>query len=273
MTSTGHPELVRLVEIWKESIDDLLALLGTLTPEEYAQPTDLPGWNVHSVVAHVAHLEALQAGRPHDDVETGSPSHVRNDLGRITEQGVVARRMVQPRDLVAEIRECTDLHHAALQTDPPTDPDAPAPGLFGLVGWSTRTLVENRPLDVAMHEQDVRRAVGLPGNLDGAGAVHACERLLDSVGFVLAKRAEAAPGTTLRWHVVGHDARAWQVGEDRRARPLDVVPAASDLTVTCEREAFLVLAGGRRPVGAVKVDVNGDERLAARLLAQLAVTP
>ncbi|MFC6153072.1 maleylpyruvate isomerase family mycothiol-dependent enzyme [Nocardioides yefusunii] len=271
--STGHPELVRFVEAWKSAVDDFLSLVEGLSPEQFAHPTDLPGWNVHAVVAHVAHLEALQAGHDHDDVETGDPAHVRNDLGRMTEQGVVARRGVQPRDLVAEIRECTEARHAALLAAPPSEPDAPAPGVFAFVGWSLRTLLSNRPLDVAMHEQDIRRALDLPGNLDGAGSVHAAEYLLDAVGYVLAKRAQAAEGTTVRWFVEGHAPRAWQVGEDRRARQLDVVPPAADLTLSCGREEFLLLAGGRRPVGAVRVDVDGDTRLAQRVLENLAVTP
>jgi hypothetical protein len=39
------------------------------------------------------------------------------------------------------------------------------------------------------------------------------------------------------------------------------------------REAFVVLAGGRRGPDDVSVEVSGDADLAARVLAAMAVTP
>ncbi len=36
-----------------------------------------PGWDVHAVVAHTAHLEAVLAGAPEETVAIGEPSHAR----------------------------------------------------------------------------------------------------------------------------------------------------------------------------------------------------
>lgn len=277
LSSNAHPELGALVDLWWSACTDFVALLRQLPPEEFALATDLPGWNVHAVAAHTAHLEALLAGAEHDQVDVGSPEHVRNDLGTVTEQGVVARRGRTPDDLVAEIVASTAAHHAELQADPPQDPDAPAPGLFGLVGWSTRTLLRNRPLDVSMHEQDIRRAVRRRGNLDSPALIHSAEYLADSLGFVLGKKVGAAPGTSLRLEITGHAPRAWQVGEDGRGHVMDDVPLPdeADVALACDRETFLLLAGGRRQDDATRarVQVTGDAELAAQVLAKIAVTP
>lgn len=270
-----HPELSRLVDVWWQSVEEFTQFVETLPPEAWSTPTDLPGWDVHAVVAHVAHLEALAAGRAHDDVEIGDVPHVRNPLGTITEQGVVARRGHDTDALVNEIRESATARHTATLADPPTDPDAPAPAPFGALGWSVRTLLRNRPLDVHLHEQDVRRAVGQPGNTDSAAAVHAADYLSDSMGFVLAKRVKAPTGTTLRLEVAGHAPRAWQIGDDGRGKELDSLPDSTDVTLACDRETFLLLAGGRQPTPEVRerVRVEGDTELGARVVENLAVTP
>ena len=62
-----HP-LEPFVQAWHGTADDLLDLLPSLSDDDWSQPTDLPGWTVHDVAAHLAHREAVLAG--HD---TGQP--------------------------------------------------------------------------------------------------------------------------------------------------------------------------------------------------------
>ncbi|WP_181309811.1 maleylpyruvate isomerase family mycothiol-dependent enzyme [Nocardioides campestrisoli] len=272
-TSTGHPELVGYVDAWWQAIDDLTGLLEELPAEAWAAPTDLPGWDVHAVVAHTAHLESLLAGTAHDDVEVGELEHVRSPMQVFTEQGVAARRERDADDLLQEIRQSATSRRTALLEDPPSDPDAPAPGAFGALGWTQRTLLRNRPLDVWMHEQDVRRAVGRPGNLRSPAATHTIGYLSDSLGLVLAKRVGAAPGTTLVLTVDDLAPRSFEVGEDGRGRSLPEPPAEPTATIELDREAFTVLAGGRQAPHPAGVRVAGDQELAARVLAAMAVTP
>ena len=185
---TQAERLSRLVAVWWEAVDSFTQLLEEVGEDQWRAPTDLPGWDVHAVAAHTAHLEALLAGRPHDDVEVADAPHAHGAMGQFTEQGVLARRQESPDALIVEIRESATARHTQLLADPPSDPDAPAPGVFGAIGWSTGLLLRNRPLDVWMHEQDVRRAIGRPGNLDSAPAVHA----VDSVDRIREPRAARA---------------------------------------------------------------------------------
>lgn len=270
---TQENPLVQYVDIWWQAVNDFTALLDELQPEEWRRPTDLAGWDVHAVAAHTAHLESLLAGAAHVDSDVTGVPHVRNALGAFAEQGVVARRDDTPDDLVIEIRESATRRRTALLADPPTDPDATAPGLFGLVGWSTLTLLRNRPLDLWMHEQDVRRAVGRPGNLDSPAGAHTVDYLSESFGLVLAKRAGAERGTTVALRVQGRPERVFTVGDDGRGRELAGGEGEPDAALDLTLEAFAVLAGGRREPDPGSVRVTGDEALGARVLAAMAVTP
>lgn len=251
---------------------DFTHLLEEVPHEQWSSPTDLPGWDVHAVVAHTAHLEALLAGRPHVDVEIGDAPHARGMMGQFTEQGVVARREDSPDALVTEIRESATIRHTELLADPPTDASVTAPGLFGAIGWSVGLLLRNRPLDVWMHEQDVRRAVGMPGGLDSEPAIHCATYLLESFGFTVGKRAKAPAGTTVRLTVSGHQPVTVSVDDDGRGGVVDDVDEPT-VELSMDRETFLLLAGGRRPVAPDSVNVSGDAELAARIMNAMAVTP
>ncbi|MCM0620323.1 maleylpyruvate isomerase family mycothiol-dependent enzyme [Nocardioides bruguierae] len=274
MTS-AHPDLQALLEVGFAATEAFLDVAASLDPDDWARPTDLPGWDVHAVVAHVAHLESVLATGEQESAEVGSPPHVRNPLGAYTEVGVVARREATPEALLAEIRSVTGLRRAAAQVDPPTDPDAPAPSPFGDLGWTWRTLLRNRPLDLWMHEQDVRRATARPGGLSGPAADHTVAYLTESLGFVLVKRAGGRPGDSVVLLLDDEPARAVLVGEDGRARPVADAPADPTLVLRTDRETYVRLAGGRcapTDVGDAVV-LTGDEGLGEWFLAGLATTP
>lgn len=265
--------LLRHVEVWWQAVDDFTVLLEQVPQEEWSTPTDLAGWDVRAIAAHVAHLEALQAGHPHQEVEIGERDHVHGSMGTFTEQGVVARAEATPDELIQEIRGCTTARHTQLLAEPPTDGSAPAPGLFGAIGWTWETLLRNRPLDVWLHEQDVRRAVGRPGNLDGPAAIHTADYLAESMGYVLGKRVGAPAGTTLVLAIAGHPTYAFEVGEDGRGRPLTEAPAEPTVRLETDRESFTLLAAGRRAPEAGRVRVSGDVALGERVVSAMAVTP
>jgi uncharacterized protein (TIGR03083 family) len=266
-------QLQQYADAWWQAATDFVELAGSLDEEDWARPTDLPGWDVRAVISHVAHLEGTLAGAPHEQAEVGDAAHIRGPMGQFTEIGVLTRRDAAPAAVVEEIRRFTATRHEALLADPPTDPEAPAPGLFGAIGWSTGLLLRNRPVDVWMHEQDVRRAVDRPGGLDSLAADHTVTYLLESLGFVLAKRAGATPGSTVLALVEGSAPAAYGVGEDGRGHRLDDAPAEPSVTLRMSRETFVRLAGGRGTPHPDLVVVEGDQALGGRIVAGLAVTP
>jgi len=259
------------VEVWWQAVDDLTRLLEKVPPDQWSTPTDLAGWDVHAVAAHVAHLEAVMSGADHDDVEIGQPAHAKGMMGTFNEQGVVARRDRSPDSLIQEIRESATRRHTQLLAEPPTDLSATADGFAAFVGWSWKVLLRNRPFDVWMHEQDIRRAINAPGNLDSAAGQHTADYLIESLGFVVGKRVAPPAGTTVVLEVEGSEPHAVSVGDDGRAHPMAVPPADPTVRIGLNREDFVCLAGGRR--APAKVDVEGDQAMARQILDAFAVTP
>jgi uncharacterized protein (TIGR03083 family) len=271
-TADDRARLSGYVEVWWQAVADFTALLEELPVEAWSTPTDLPGWDVHAVAAHTAHLEAVLAGAPEDPLTAVEGGHVRGMMGVYTESGVLARRDRTPDELLHEISASATARHTTLLADPPTDGAATPARQFTGVTWSWETLLRNRPLDVWMHEQDVRRAVGRPGGLDTRAAEHVETYLAESLGVVLAKRVGAAPGTSAVLAVDGSEPRAYGVTDERRGRRLSEVPRVPDVRVAMDRETFVLLAGGRRSPAPGAVCVDGDHALGERLLGHLVVT-
>ena len=168
------------------------------------------------------------AGAPEETAEVGDPPHVTGFMGLYTEIGVVNRRDSSPDAIINEIREAATSRHTALLADPPTDGQGAPKTIFGGVPWNWETLLRNRPLDVWMHNQDVRRAIGRPGDMDTAAAKHTSIYLAETFGYVVAKRAGAPAGTTAVLDVTGQEPLAFTVNDAgrgerlpscRRARP------------------------------------------------------
>jgi uncharacterized protein (TIGR03083 family) len=261
------------VETWWQAIGDLTALLDDLSDDEWALPTDLPGWDVKACASHTAHLESVLAGNPEESAEVGEPSHIVSPMGLYTEIGVINRRDTAPQEIVAEIRAAAEQRYAALRADPPEDPDGSPDVTPGAIGWNWRTLLRNRPLDVWMHEQDVRRAVGRPGGMDSAAAQHTADYLSEGFGFVVGKRVRPPVGTTAVLAVAGSPEIAVEVGADGRAARLPATPAAPVVRLDVDRANFVVLAGGRRAPEPGSVRITGDDALGQEIVANLGTTP
>ncbi|HET6561967.1 MAG TPA: maleylpyruvate isomerase family mycothiol-dependent enzyme [Marmoricola sp.] len=273
--TTDTELLHHLIEVWHGAAVDAIALLRELDETDWSRPTDLPGWDVRAVAAHLAHLESELAGNPQQQVEVLDAPHIRGVMGQFTEAGPLARAGWSTDEIVDELESSVATRYAALQADPPTDAKATATGFAGLLGWGWERLLSNRPVDVWMHEQDIRRATGRPGNLGSPAAAHVGSVLGKSLPFVLGKKVGAAPGTTVVIEVSGAHPRvlAATVGDDRRGVPLDDAPEEPTARVRLDFESWVVLAGGRRTAADVEAELGGDEPLARRVVENLAVTP
>jgi len=265
--------LAGYVGIWWQAIADFTELVEQVPAAGWSASTDLPGWDVHDVVAHTAHLEAVLAGAPEETVEFRPGPHVRGLQGYYIEQGVVARRDRSPGELVAEIRDSAAKRHDELAADPPTDARAKPGRIFGGVPWDWRTLLRNRPLDVWMHEQDIRRAIDRRGNLDGPAAKHTADYLMESLPMVVAKRAAAPEGTTVVIRLNGSRPLAVRVNAEGRGVRLPEIPTDPTVRINTDRETFICLAGGRRDPEPGAVGLDGDQELGRRILSKMAVTP
>lgn len=257
------------VSAWREACDDLLSLLEDLDADDWARPTDLPGWTVLDTAAHCAHLESVLA-RLEDDPDLTSVS---GDLtSAYTQAGVEARRGEGPEAVVEELRRAVETRSPML--DPvPQDPRALADLTPGGAPWTWETLLRNRVVDIWSHDQDVRRAVGRPGALEGTAAHVTTHTFAAAMPYVLGKRVAPPVGTSVLWSLTGPvelEVGA-TIGDDGRATK--GVPDVATTTLTMTSETFAVLAGGRRRPEDVSVEVAGDADLARAVLPAMSITP
>jgi uncharacterized protein (TIGR03083 family) len=267
LVSFGMTDLQVLVEAWRSTTDSVLTLLSDLPEHEWDLPTDCPGWDVRHVAAHLAAVEDELAGGAGPAVAAGDAREVSSAY---TQAGVDARADHTPAQLIEEIRAAAAIRYARLgnlAAEPTATPDRTPGG----IGWDWRTLLRNRVLDVWVHEQDIRRAVKRPGGMQGPGAEVTYATLIAAVPYVIGKRAAAPPGTTVVVQV-GARVTAYSVDEDGRCRLVDRVDHPTT-RLSMDMETFTVLAAGRRDPASCTVAVEGDARLAERILRSLAVTP
>jgi uncharacterized protein (TIGR03083 family) len=194
------------------------------------------------------------------------------------ERGVDPRRTMPMEELLVEYDDVTDQRLAYLRSAP-LGPDDLVPGVMGREIPLLRML-SVRVFDCWTHEQDVRRATGRPGDLDGPGAAVSRDQIVQSLPYVVAKKAAAAPGTTVSFDVDGpltvnatvavcDDGRG--VLRDGAAAPVSLPGPTAHLTMGWE--TFARLAAGRIDPMHATVIVEGDRELAGRVLAAMAITP
>ncbi len=268
---TDRERLQSYVETWRTCCADLVALGRGLDADEWDRPSGLPGWTVADVYAHTAHLEAVLAGTPHEEVELPDSPHARGAAGLYTEQGVHARRGQAREQLLDELEAAVEQRTRLLHDDPPTDGRAKADGAPG--DWDWDTLLSNRVVDVWMHEQDVRRAVGRPGGMDSPGARHVVGAFLRGMPIVLGKRVGLGDDQTVVLDLVDAGTLVPFAVEDGKVRMQDAAPGSPTTQLRMTAETFTVLCGGRHDPADVQVEVLGDVDLASRILPAMALTP
>jgi uncharacterized protein (TIGR03083 family) len=260
-----------------DALDEVWSSIGDvgdgLSESEWKAPTEVPGWSVQDNLSHIVGMEARLLGRdePAHDVPADLP-HVRNEVGAGNEVAVDARRARSGAEVLAEFRDVTGERLAQLRAAGPDD--------FGAESWTpvgpgtVRDLLPFRIFDSWVHEQDMRRAVGREGHLDGPVAEAALERTIGAVPFVVGKKAAAPDGSTVVVELSGPLARSFGVGvEGGRARLLDDVPASPTTRIVTDSPTFERLGTGRvDPATALRdgrVTVEGDDALGQKVVTNL----
>jgi uncharacterized protein (TIGR03083 family) len=268
-------DLRQRVDIWRSACADLAGLARSVDAAAWSLPTDLPGWSVHDVMAHCAAIECELAGDEPlaADVDTESP-HIRNPRGVYTEQGVVARRAYTQEQVIDEFADAVRRRSQLLAAEPLDDPEGIPAITPGRIEWDWGTLVRNRIVDIWVHDQDIRRAVGQPGDQDSVAAAFVQGVFGLALPYVLAKRAGASPGTTMVVDITGPVSARYGVVVNDGGRGVPIDPADLDPTVrlTMGTETFTMLAAGRRSPDELPVTVDGDAELAGGIIGQMAVT-
>ncbi len=262
-------ELVdKLERVWR-SLDELCT---TLTEQEWKLPTDCPKWSVQDNLAHIVGAESSLLGRPAPEHTPQEMGHVKNEIGRRNEVQVDWRRSRSGAEVLAEFREVTGERLRQLRAMGPEDFAAPTQTPVG--PGTVRDFLQIRIFDCWVHEQDIRRAVGRPGHMEGPVAEHSVGRLCLAMPYVVGKKAQAPDGTTVVFEVTGPAGRTLAIGvEGGRAKPLETPPATPTVRLTMDVETFNCLGCGRwdpdRTLESGKVQIAGDRALGETIVRQM----
>jgi len=258
------------------SWDGIAALAADLSEDEWRTPTDLPGWDVHAVVAHMVGTESMLLGlaTPEPDVDLATVEHVRNFVGAMNEPWVRSLRGESGAQMLARFRDVTAQRRIVLAAIPIDEWNAPTQTPAGPDSYGR--FMRIRAFDCWMHEQDIRAAVGREPNaaqLSGADARVSLDEMAASMSFVVGKKAQAPDGSRVLLTLTGPLSREIRVAVDGRAALVEDFGGVEPTTVvTLDGLQFTRLAGGRGLVSYRPADVeySGDDAVGKRIVENLA---
>ncbi|MGF1430355.1 maleylpyruvate isomerase family mycothiol-dependent enzyme [Kitasatospora sp. LaBMicrA B282] len=276
---TDNQAVQAYTDAWTHSIESIAELLAALPGDSWNRPTDCPGWSVRDVVSHVIAVESELLGDPRPIHSLPSDlRHIKDEVSRYLELPVDKRRCHTAPEMTSEL-EYVIIRRARALRNATTGPDDQVRFPAGPYSFELpyERLLRMRVLDVWVHEQDLRRAVGLPGNLDSPAAQITRDLLLAGLPKVVAKLAGAPAGSVVAFDVTGplEFLRTVRVDEGGRGSIDSQVSLGPDVQFGMDWETWLRLACGRvraegLPAGALRID--GDQELAQRVLANFAQT-
>lgn len=228
----------------RQAHEDLYAsyegLVADIEGDDWDRGTGCPGWSVRDVVAHVVGLEGVLAGVPEPEHELPADlPHVQNEFGRYMETHVDVRRRGDPADLVAELHDVLGRRRGDLAEIEELGQEIRS--VMGGTGPAAQVLTI-RVVDLWMHEQDLRRALGRPGHRRGPAADISLRRLERGVVSELPGRLEDATGVVVI-----------EVGDTGRRIAVDLAtgeaaqdPPEQAASIRMDLDDFVAFAGGAR---------------------------
>ena len=193
----------------------LIALLRSLTAEEWERQTVAPKWKVKDVAAHLLDTQLRKLSMGRDGYRPPSPpiTDLVAFVNRLNEEGVTLYRRLSPPVLIALMevasRECAEYHQSL-------DPFSPA--RFG-VSWAGEEISLNW-FDTARefterwhHQQQIRLAVGRPG-IETPELYHpVLDCFLRALPYTY-RDTPAETGTLLQFEISGDCGGAWWLYRD-----------------------------------------------------------
>ncbi|HYH52032.1 MAG TPA: maleylpyruvate isomerase family mycothiol-dependent enzyme [Acidimicrobiia bacterium] len=249
--------------------DAVVALCRTLSPEEWARPSQCDGWSVQDVVAH---LSAIAHG-------VFTPWMVKfmtaKSVERNNDADVERRRSWAPEQVLAEYEKWSSrmVKLLALGQRPPL---AKAPFKIGELGVYPMALVASASVfDTHVHlHYDLAPAVGrtLPPPPPGTVAV-INEWVLGGIPK-MCRQQLAFMDRPVTITLDGDGGGSWALVPGGGGKPGRIEPAPmaeSAATITGNAREFAVWATRRRPWREQDVKIDGDEDYATRVLDGLHV--
>ncbi|MDO5627480.1 MAG: maleylpyruvate isomerase family mycothiol-dependent enzyme [Mobilicoccus sp.] len=289
-----HPaapvDLTGLIDAYAQTAQAIVDLVYPLSDKDFELETDCPGWTVKDNISHVVALEAFMTGRPDPEVEVPDYDHVHHDFARYIEQGVELRRERSGEEVVQELQQVVARRLGQLADLRDHEPEHPEQEMVATPRGEVSLLeaLTLRVIDLWVHEQDIRGALGRPGNLDAPAAAVFSQTVLDALPIIVVKRAGVEPGKVVMIELTGpvvaragvrveknedgkpHGHLMFTGGTDETG-PIPVIGKTTSIQLSTE--AFTRRAAGRRATEDLHYSVHGDEQVARKVLDGLVITP
>ena len=262
-------ERERLIELQKSQWQSLENLCAALSLDEWEAYTDCPTWTVKDCISHLIGIEHRLLGREVPDLPLQETSHIRNDFGLQTEIDVVSRRAMIPEEVLEEFTAVNLERLKVLNGQLDFASEANSPIGKGNVADQ----VSVRVFDCWVHEQDIRRAIGKPGNLSGLAAQHSYETMVTVMPFVFGKKVGAPEGSSVRFKIYGESSFVVNIRVDEgRARLVkELLEPTIELEMDCE--VFMCLSCGRwdpdKVLSGRKVLIQGDQHFGVSIVKNM----
>jgi uncharacterized protein (TIGR03083 family) len=265
-------ELVAMLQSTWTSIETLLT---KLSDEEWGVLTDCPGWTVRDQVSHLIGFEQqwfLRKSVP--PIEADAYAYVQNELGASNEAWITQRRSAGPNTLRTELSHVIEARIVQLNAARHF-PQGLSTIITTFRGDETmRDALALRLFDIWVHEQDIRRAVGVTGNNEGPAMLHARDRMLDSLPWVAAKQAKLPEGSIVGVALYG-SAQLLKVVRviDGRGELVHAASHRPTAALTMHEETFLLATTGRVAAATLlergKISLRGDIELGTQMALAL----
>ncbi|MER5947395.1 maleylpyruvate isomerase family mycothiol-dependent enzyme [Streptomyces sp. NPDC001904] len=270
-----HPSLQSYADAWTHSVEAISELVTPLAEGEWSRATPCPGWSVRDIVSHVIGVDCEMLGDPRP-IHTLPRDlyHVQTEAQRYTEVQVDVRRHHTAPEMASEL-EYTIIRRSRQLRNESREPETIVRGPRA-VEETLEFALRRRAFDIWAHEQDLRWALGKPGNLDSPGAYVTRDMLLAVLPKIVAKDAGAPPNSAVVFDVHGPVEFLRTVRVDAEGRgTIDGAPSLGPAaTLALDWETYVRLSCGRVTPEAVadRVKIEGDPDLASAILHALVIT-
>jgi uncharacterized protein (TIGR03083 family) len=246
---------VTATEAFRETADDLDALLGSLTVQEWSRPTTTYG-DVRATVAHLVGIERLALGwfgamaLPPDEIAADHLAASREAIEELSSADPATLRSTWRNHArrVAEAAAAAPDDLAIMAHDIPVGPD----GAMLL-----------RTFELWAHHDDIAAATGRRLlAMDGGRLLTLSTGLVRALPFTFALRGQATPDATARIVLTGMGGGTYDLSYGEAGdRPRDV-------TIVVDTYNACRMAQRRLDRDEVRIDFDGDAELGERLVAE-----
>lgn len=258
--------LDKLFATWS-SIGELCA---PLTEAQWKSATACPGWSVQDTISHLIGVELVLTGVKPTSHRSSPRTYVKNPIGEMNEHEVDARRSLTGAQVLAEWNEIVTKRSIELRAGDETYFATPAMTPMG--PGTVSDFLNIRVLDCWIHEQDIRRALNIPGHESGPSAEHTIDRLTRTLPLVIGKRAATPEGESVNFRITGPVNRSLFITVlNGRAVVVDDQPKNIQTTFSIDSNTFVALATGRTTAEETRShwSATGDNELALRIAHNL----